>query len=116
MPTRPATFQPKPQQRAIQDKLYCKQHRLASDPRSTARWRRCREIVLSRQPFCIDPFRIHSQPVAATEVDHIVAVAVDSSQWFRLENLQGLCRLCHARKSGEERAAINKERRAQIKL
>jgi 5-methylcytosine-specific restriction endonuclease McrA len=76
------------------------------DPRSTARWRRLRAMVLSEQPICADPYGVHQaqgRVEVATEVDHIVGVHVDASLVFVRENCRALCHPCHARRSMEER-------------
>lgn len=68
-----------------------------------ARWRRLRQMVLNRCPVCADPFRIHAEAgevVPATEADHIVPRALGGAD--NLENLQGLCKSCHSRKTARE--------------
>ncbi len=73
----------------------------------TTRWRKLRRYVLSREPLCRDPFGEHaewSEVVSATEVDHIVPRRVRPEIELSLENLQGLCKRCHSRKTkGESR-------------
>ena len=81
MPTRPLSHseRQKQQSRKTYDKAYtaqrCEAH--GPDPRGTQRWRRLRELVLSRQALCADPFGVHIQSgriEPATEVDHIQGV------------------------------------------
>lgn len=65
-----------------------------------ARWRRLRRMVLARQPLCADPFGVHAERgelVPATEVDHIVAKSQGGDD--SMNNLQGLCKSCHSRKT-----------------
>lgn len=58
------------------------------------RWRRLRQLVLTREPFC----RMCGAP--ATEVDHIIPLSRGGTN--ALENLQPLCKRCHARKTMRE--------------
>ena len=60
-----------------------------------ATWRRLRKMVLNRQPICQACGR---RP--ATEVDHIIPKARGGDDSF--ENLAGLCRPCHSRKTAKE--------------
>ena len=66
-------------------------------------WQRLRRMVLARQPLCQDPFGTHAhhhELVPATEVDHITPLAAGGGN--SLENLQGLCKSCHSRKTRQE--------------
>ena len=58
-----------------------------------ARWRKVRNMVLSRQPICERQTHCNGDP--ATEVHHVVPVEVDPTREFDLENLMALCRGCH---------------------
>mgnify|MGYP003651026733 CR=1 FL=1 len=61
-----------------------------------SRWRRLRRMILNRHPLCV-----HCDgSVAATEVDHIVPRAAGGND--APENLQGLCKSCHSRKTATE--------------
>jgi 5-methylcytosine-specific restriction protein A len=74
--------------------------------RRSRRWQRLRLRVLGRQPLCADPYGWHQrdgQSVLSTDVDHRVGLAQRPDLAFDEANLQGLCRACHAHKSGEER-------------
>ena len=72
--------------------------------RSSARWQAARRAVLAAHPLCVDPFHVHAvSPALATEVDHIQALRQAPGLALDETNLQGLCRACHARKSGLER-------------
>lgn len=72
----------------------------------SARWRKIRQEVLSDQPFCADPFKIHElaggEVVPSHDVDHIVPRSVDPSRELDLTNLQGLCQRCHSLKTRKE--------------
>lgn len=110
MPTRPRSHSER-QNRTPVDKDYYMQRKQAHgpDPRSTARWRQLRQIILSRDPVCRDPFGWHAasgRVVASIEVDHIVAIRLRPDAVFDEANLQGLCRTCHAAKSGQERRGM----------
>lgn len=61
-------------------------------------WDRTRRRVLRRDPTCSSCHRAPS-----TEVDHVVPEHLGGSH--REDNLQGLCRACHARKTAAETAA-----------
>ena len=55
-------------------------------------------MVLARSPLCADPYGVHAnQVVAATDVDHIIALAKGGTN--ALTNLQTLCHACHSRKT-----------------
>lgn len=90
---------------------YCRQHVADHPAKSTAEydknrptatgrgygatWRKTRQLVLHRDPFCR-----HCQRAASTEVDHIVPKR-DGGQDTE-DNLQGLCKPCHSRKTATE--------------
>ena len=56
------------------------------------RWRELRREVLADEPICRICLR-----APATEVDHIIAIAVGGAKWNRL-NLRAVCSPCHKRK------------------
>jgi len=58
-------------------------------------WRKLRAMVLNEQPICQ-----HCRREAATEVDHIVPLSRGGEN--TMENLQGLCKSCHSRKTARE--------------
>jgi 5-methylcytosine-specific restriction endonuclease McrA len=57
-------------------------------------------MYLKRFPLCADPFKIHSGPEPATDVDHILAKRSGGRDTF--ENFQALCHSCHSRKTNAE--------------
>ena len=61
-----------------------------------ARWRKLRGMILARQPYC----QTEGCNEWATEVDHIVSKRDGGTD--RVENLQGLCKSCHSRKTATE--------------
>ena len=68
-------------------------------------WEKARRMWLRRNPWCADPFGLHSaenRPEAATLVDHIVDHKGDRGKFWDPDNLQSLCAHCHARKTFEQ--------------
>lgn len=101
MPTRPSTYLQR-----LRATGRAKPMRRDEKPRPSASaqgygrtWQRLRLMVLREEPLC--PC---GKP--ATEVDHILAKAKggDDSR----ENLQGLCKSCHSRKTVREDGALKK--------
>lgn len=91
-------------------------HRLANPKqrelarlRNSTRWRKVRAHVLRRQPLCVH-CRAQGRLSAATQVDHVVPLALRRDLAFAVDNLQGLCVLCHAKKSTCERRAARPRR------
>jgi len=66
---------------------------------NTARWRALRAMVLRRDLLC----RACGNE-ASTEADHIIPTRKGGAVWS-LDNLQGLCAGCHARKTRRENSA-----------
>lgn len=66
-------------------------------PTNSEAWRRLRKFILAREPLC----RMCGQP--ATDVDHVNGRA-DRAEDNAHSNLQALCKPCHSRKTGHERA------------
>lgn len=73
---------------------------MAAWPYNTARWRLLRAAVLRSEPLCRECRRA-GRLVAATDVDHIKAIA-DGGQPWDVSNLQPLCHACHSRKTNAE--------------
>jgi 5-methylcytosine-specific restriction protein A len=65
-------------------------------------WRRLRLAILRRHPLCAD-CEAEGRWVRATEVHHIVPIAVDPSRRLDPTNLRPLCRGCHRRVTEAER-------------
>src|SRR5690242_3406757 len=61
---------------------------------SRAQWRNLRTLVLAKNPICCDCGR-----AASTEADHIKPHRGDWSLFCDLNNLQGLCKSCHDKKT-----------------
>lgn len=62
------------------------------------RWRRLREAVLNRDPFCRLRTKCKGSP--STEVDHIIAKRNGGTD--HESNLQGVCKACHSHKTAHE--------------
>ncbi len=65
----------------------------------TARWKRLRNMVLARDPLCVEclGFGIIR---SATHVDHIKPLSEGGTN--HKDNLQGLCASCHNRKTAKQ--------------
>ena len=73
----------------------------AYEPRyKTRRWRRIREIALTKSPLCVH-CRDVGRVTPARVVDHIIPVRQGGEFWS-LDNLATLCDSCHSHKSGRE--------------
>ncbi|MDR2342834.1 MAG: HNH endonuclease [Campylobacteraceae bacterium] len=62
----------------------------------SAQWKKIRERVLAKEPFC----RICGR--AAQVVDHIVEIK-DGGSKLAYDNLQPLCHSCHNRKTNQQK-------------
>ena len=86
---------------------YPKRNTDAKRFRGSPRWKTVRKLARSRMPFCVDPFGVHETlgRVEWTEdIHHIQSVTSRPDLACAMDNLAGLCRMCHARISGMERA------------
>ena len=63
----------------------------------TARWRRLSAMIRAMRPVCEE-----CNDALSEDVHHVVAVA-DGGDFWEMDNLQALCKSCHAIKTGEER-------------
>jgi len=90
--------------RATTDRLYneARKHTPHDKAIRSRRWRKVREIQLTKHPLCHD-CEENGRTTVATEVHHVVQRAVDLGGTFDLENLLSLCTACHAKRSAEER-------------
>ena len=59
-------------------------------------------MVLDKDPLCVGECRDEGRLVPSLVADHIIALR-DGGGW-EIENGQGLCVLCHARKTARETA------------
>jgi len=75
---------------------------------NSARWRRTREFVLNNNPFCVICASKYDKITRAVDVDHIINLtdiflSGNFEKAFDVDNLQGLCKLCHGIKTAEDR-------------
>ena len=68
-------------------------------------WQRCRLVKLADDPFC-ERCSHPGEEVAATEVDHILALSKGGTNERR--NLRSLCKSCHSRKTMAEDSGIGR--------
>lgn len=66
----------------------------------TARWKKLRALVLSREPLC-RTCSAEGRVTAATAVDHIERIKAGGNP-FDMKNLAPICNQCHACKRGRE--------------
>ena len=79
------------------------------DKARVKRYWRNREVVLRRDPVCKA-----CNERASEEADHIIALSLGGDD--TLDNMQGLCRRCHAAKSKvDKQKASAKRQKAKIK-
>ena len=88
---------------------YCQAHRPKQEPKkrvrteaqrlySTGWWRRTRRIILARQPLCVNCL-MYNITTPSVDVDHIIEHRGDHDLFYDINNLQGLCKRCHADKT-----------------
>ena len=76
---------------------------LAQHIRNSANWRNFRKMFLAEHPLCADPYR-NCGIRAATDVHHVIGLAVKPEWAFLESNCRGLCEHCHAQIEADERA------------
>lgn len=69
---------------------------------ASSAWRFIREEKLTQNPFCEECIRKGIELTPATEVDHIIPIAVEPYKALDFDNLQSLCKPCHINKTSEE--------------
>lgn len=92
MPTRPKSIRFHAQERAPDARPN------AGDRGYDGLWQKVRRVQLGREPIC----RACKRQMA-TCVDHIIPLS-QGGERLDYQNLQSLCRGCHAAKTGRERA------------
>ncbi len=107
MPSKPRTLAGILRSRRHADREY---NRARRDPvvariHGSARWQAVRAQVLRDEPVCRECARLGlTEP--ATQVDHVVPLAVAPQLAFDRANLAPTCTACHARKSQAERVRL----------
>lgn len=81
-----------PEREAKKSKLY-----------STRAWQRCRMAKLAQSPMCE-----RCKRVPASEVHHTARAQIAPEQFYQSENLEALCRKCHAKETARESAESRK--------
>ena len=84
----------------------------AVEIRNSGRWKRLRMMFIRSHPLCNDPFGTHIKSAAvvpAVEVDHVAGLRDSPDQAFAMENLQSLCKKCHARKTAQENRSTRRK-------
>ena len=84
---------------------------------NSRRWRSLRNVVLRRDQLCQcdltncnhEPYRCGKQ---ATEVDH--RIAIESGGTNDLDNLRGLCKQCHSRKTARHDGGFNPKNKTRM--
>lgn len=71
---------------------------MADWPYSSAKWQRLRKRKLSVDPLCY-PCELRGRVVAATTVDHVIAVSSGGPVFPALDGLMSMCARCHNEKT-----------------
>lgn len=71
-------------------------------------WQAVRIMILSENPYCVECLREGIYELA-TEVDHIVDIVDDMTLFMDKNNLQGLCKRHHSRKTFKEHKSFQKQ-------
>jgi 5-methylcytosine-specific restriction endonuclease McrA len=87
----------------------------AANFRSSKKWQRVRQVKLSMNPICEDPFDEHRRrglTETARQVHHIVGLikCAGDSRAYNLTNLMSVCHRCHARIESEVRRSAKRMR------
>lgn len=78
-------------------------HRVWKSWYSSKRWRKLRKEILAKEKYCQSP-HCKGKAVPATVVDHITPHKGDTRLFWKRDNLQPLCKLCHDKfKQSEEK-------------
>ncbi|QLI80805.1 HNH endonuclease [Chitinibacter fontanus] len=80
---------------------------------ATKRWQDLRVLVLRTNPLCVECRKV-DRLTAAEHVDHIKPHCGDESLFFDFDNLQGLCKPCHSRKTAKEDGGFGNRRKVGV--
>lgn len=76
--------------------------------RSSGRWHKFRRMFVAGHPLCVDPLKLHTGQVRATQqVHHIVALVEDMSLALVESNCAGLCTECHSAIEQREQRGVD---------
>ena len=119
MPTRPPVFRPIGSRTAKDRRKEHDRGRLSAAKRGyDSAWRKLRDAVLADEPLCRS-CKAQGRVTAATEVDHIkpfrLAGVINETLRTDRENLQPLCKPCHAVKTALEDGSGWRKRSAHPK-
>ena len=78
---------------------------------NTAAWRRTSKLYRIQNPLC-EECKINEITKAAEVVDHIKAI-IDGGSKLEWNNLQSLCKDCHATKTAKDNADRRKQNKIQ---
>lgn len=92
MASKPGTFRP----HTVATRKKARRH---SDLYASPHWKRLSTFIRRRDPLCV--LCPGDDPHPSVEADHIIALS-DGGEPFDPDNLQGVCRRCHGRKSRQE--------------
>ena len=70
---------------------------------------------IARAKWCADPDKVHSIPVLAEVVDHIVPHRGDYGLFWDYRNHQVLCKSCHSRKTVTEDGGFGRARKVDTR-
>lgn len=65
---------------------------------TSSKWLKIRKAYILEYPLC-EVCSSKGLTVATAEIDHKIAIKIDESLSLEWDNLQGLCRRCHAKKT-----------------
>jgi 5-methylcytosine-specific restriction endonuclease McrA len=71
-------------------------------------WRALRSIVLVRDVYCQECLKNNIHTIA-TECDHIIDIKDRPDLFMSLDNICGLCKSCHSRKTFHTRRSFQKQ-------
>lgn len=107
MPRSSATPCNKPGCGALTYTRFCSEHKQVEHRRSSnargydSAWRRLSNRYREANPLC-EPCKAKGEFVPVALVDHVIPVHVAPERVHDMDNLQGMCRPCHAEKTAAD--------------
>lgn len=102
-----ATCKPKPVAEATPESQH-DYHREWAKLYNCKRWHDLRAAVLRKYPICTDPHRIRCR-AASTVADHVIDHRGNLVLFYSFDNLRGVCKPCHDKKTGSSHGGGNHE-------